>query len=188
MGILGRIGRALAALLRRFGRLVLTFLEIVGLRSAAHRESAEQLMRFKQCYAEFRALLGANHDFLEDLTDVEQKLLHVEPVDPAFIKRKVVRLIASVHRMGASLNAISRDRYSALPGRLDAIGAVLQTRLAEAPTGREGSPELVLRLDQLGANGVASVGGKMAHLGEVRNNVGLPTPDGFAVTADFDAE
>ncbi|MBI5498791.1 MAG: hypothetical protein HY907_01000 [Deltaproteobacteria bacterium] len=183
-GIPGRAGRAVAALFARLWRLLLTFLEVIGLRRGDRRETSAQLVRFKQCYAEFRTLLGANHDFLEGMTDLEQKLLRAEPVDPAFVKRTAVRLVADVHRMQASLNAIAQGRYPALPGRLDAIGAALHARLGEESAGTERGGALVVPLAGLGAGDGASAGGKMANLGEVRNNVGLPTPDGFAVTAE----
>ncbi|MBI5491140.1 MAG: hypothetical protein HY905_27660 [Deltaproteobacteria bacterium] len=183
-GVPGRFRRATAALFGRLWRLLLTFLEVIGLRRSDRRETSVQLLRFKQCYASFRTLLGANHDFLEGLTDLEQKLLRAVPVDPAFIKRTAVRLVADVHRMQASLNAISQGRYPALPGRLDAIGAALHARLGEESAGAEHGGALVLPLEAIGAGDAAGTGGKMAHLGEVRNNVGLPTPEGFAVTAE----
>jgi pyruvate,water dikinase len=45
------------------------------------------------------------------------------------------------------------------------------------------SPVLVLPLDEISLENMDEVGGKAANLGEVRNRAGLPTPDGFAVTA-----
>jgi pyruvate,water dikinase len=42
---------------------------------------------------------------------------------------------------------------------------------------------MVLPLDDISLDNLDEVGGKAANLGEVRNRVGLPTPEGFAVTA-----
>ncbi|MBI5478896.1 MAG: hypothetical protein HY906_08575 [Deltaproteobacteria bacterium] len=181
-GRLARAGRVLRSLFGHLWRALLWFLEAVGLRSGARAMAEQQLSRFKLDYAEFRQLLSGNNSFLEEVTDLEQKLMGDEPFDLAYLKRKVVRAVADVHRMERSLNAIARGRYPTLRPALERITAALGAALDEPE--RTADARLCRPLATIGRDDGPSCGGKMANLGEVRNVVGLTTPDGFTITTD----
>ncbi len=156
------------------------FLEIIGLREAHQIENEEQLSRFRLYHTEFRKLLSANNSFLETTADLERKALGREFFDRAYVRRKAVRAVTDVHRMVDGLNAITGDRYAGLTGPFDSITRSLTTMMGSG-TGSD-DEELVLGLDVIRSSHADVVGGKMANLGELRNRLGLPVPEGFATT------
>ena len=163
------------------GTGLLTFLEIIGLRAERSAVNpAAQLARFKLVHTEFRKLLAANNSFLETLGELDRKRRVDAHIDRGDVKRKVVRAVADVHSMVDSLNAISGERYGALRKALDRITADL-TGLIDDP--RPAAPaELILDLGAIRASHAGLVGGKMANIGQLRNVLGLPTPDGYVIT------
>ncbi|RJP60225.1 MAG: phosphoenolpyruvate synthase [Deltaproteobacteria bacterium] len=166
----------------RLWRSILFFLEIVGIRREESVDQAAQVSRLKLYHAEFRKLLSANNSFLETMADLEHKLLKREYIERSFIKRKVMRAIADVHAMVESLNVISEGRYPDLRKVLEQNTAALTT-LAE-DSSRPAPAELVMEMSAIYRNHDDLAGGKMANLGEIRNVLRLPTPDGFVVTTE----
>ncbi len=166
--------------LRWCWRNVLAFLEIIGLREERREDHAAQLSRFGLYHTEFRRLLSANNSFLETMAELERKLLGQEFFDSGFVKRKSVRAVTDVHRMVESLNVISEGRYPQLSTAFDRITGALTSVLEQASTPTH--EELVLQMDAIQGSHSDLVGGKMSNLGEIRNVLGLPVPDGFVVT------
>jgi len=169
--------------LRKAWRAFLTFLEILGLKDERKDiDHAAQLSRFKLYHTEFRKLLTANNSFLETLAELDQKRTGSAFIDQAYVQRKIIRAVADAHSMVASLQTVSGGRYAALRESLARIAAELnslcQGDSCAAPA------ELVLDLASIRASHADLVGGKMSNLGELRNTLGLPTPDGFAVTTE----
>ncbi|MFA4915324.1 MAG: PEP/pyruvate-binding domain-containing protein [Syntrophales bacterium] len=169
-------------ILIRFWRGLLFFLETVGLCRREDIDQAAQVARLKLYHAEFRKLLSTNNSFLETIADLEHKLLNREHIDRSFLKRRVMRTIADLHTMVESLNVISESHYPDLRKVLERITANLG-RLVE-----DSSPsvpaEIVLEISAITRSHADLVGGKMANLGEIRNVLRLPTPDGFVVTTE----
>jgi len=173
-------GSRLARWPRAAWRGLLLFLEIIGLYRSRACDQAARLARFRLNHTEFRKLLSANDSFLSTLTALEGALQGRSAFDLAFVRRHLVRALADIHRMVASLDQISERRYANLEGAFTRLaGQLTEAAGGELSTGGE---ELVLDLEALTGAHADLVGGKMANLGEVRNVVGLPTPDGFAVT------
>lgn len=163
----------------RFRRGLLFFLEAIGLKAERGPDRSAQLSKLRLYHTEFRKLLSANNSFLEALGNLESKRQGMEFLDRALIKGKVIRMIADVHAMVESLNTISQDRYPALRDRLDRIVSVLGSILEDSANS-EGA--LVMDLPQILREHAGLTGGKMANLGELRNVLTLPTPDGLAIT------
>lgn len=168
--------------LQSLWRGALVFLEIIGLRAEQKADPEAQLARFRLYHAEFRRLLAANNSFLEITAELSRKLYGQDFLDRAYVKRRVVRAASEIHTMVESINRISGDRYPALRERFDAISSDLTLALEE--DAGSASTEIVLDLQGIRAEHADLVGGKMANLGEIRNTLGLPTPDGFAVTTE----
>ena len=172
----------LRRVLSRFNHALLVFLDLVGLYSYRRVDQEAQLARFRSNHVEFRALLTANNDFLTIAAELEESRLSDSLPHPAWVKKQVLRAAVDVHRMVRCLNAISDNRYAKLAERYRSISDELAKRL-------EGISDLapsswVLDLSEIRAKDAWLVGGKMANLGEIRNVVALPTPPGFAVTAE----
>lgn len=166
----------------RFRDGLLFFLEAIGLRRSVNIDSAAQVARLKRYHTEFRKLLSANNSFLETTADLEHKILSRGHIDPSFTKRKAMRAIADIYAMVESLNAISRDRYRDLKKPLERITATLKVLLEESDP--QIPSTIVLEMPAILRSHADLAGGKMANLGEIKNVLRLPSPDGFVVTTD----
>jgi pyruvate, water dikinase len=179
---LGGIMKGLRGVWRRVAHGLLVFLDLIGLYSYRQVDQEAQLTRFRMNHVEFRALLTANNDFLTIVAELEESRLSDCLPHPAWVKKQVLRAAVDVHRMVKCLNAISDNRYPLLVERYQSIADDLARRLegisAVVPS------SWVLDLSEIRAEDAWQVGGKMANLGEIRNRIGLPTPPGFAVTAE----
>jgi pyruvate,water dikinase len=168
---------------RKAWRGFLTFLEIIGLKDESREvDQAAQLARFKLYHTEFRKLLTANNSFLENLAEMDERRTGRGFVDQAYVQRKVVRAVADAHAMVDGLQVVSGGRYPALRDALARITAELDALCQGDACG--GPAALVLDAGDIRASHADLVGGKMSNLGELRNALGLPTPDGFAVTTE----
>jgi pyruvate,water dikinase len=158
------------------------FAEVIGLRAPRSRVAHEaQLARFRQHYAAFRRLLEANDSFLRGMADFDEKLVGRAGFDPDYVREAALEMLADVRRMIESLNEITDGGHQALWPPFEAIATTLATVVE--PSRGETPTELVVDICRLGYADMDRVGAKMANLGEIRNQVGLPAPDGFALTA-----
>lgn len=168
--------------LHRLWRGLLVFLEIIGLREEQIVSQETQLSRLKLYHAEFRKLISANDSFLKGLGDLEEKQLSNQYVDRSFVKRKTARALSDIDVMVESINVISGGRYPSLRSAFDRIAVTLieaiEDRTELIPS------ELVVELPAVSGMKADVVGRKMAHLAEMANALGLPTPDAFAVTTE----
>ena len=169
-------------MLSRLRRALLFFLDLIGLYSYRIVDQESQLTRFRINHVEFRALLTANNSFLTIVAEMEENRLGDLLPHPAWVKKQVLRAAVDVHRMIKCIDAISDHRYPQLAERYRAIAGELSKRLegvsALAPS------SWILDLSEIRSEHAWLVGGKMGNLGEIRNGIGLPTPPGFAVTAE----
>lgn len=160
-----------------------TLFEILGLLPERKEvDHQAQLARFRLYHTQFRKLLSANHSFLETLAELEERRRGIGFLDRDYIKRKLLRSLADVHAMVEGIQAIAEGRYSSLKPALERITGELLSALEESSL--NGPRELILPLGRIRATLSDLVGGKMANLGEARNGLGLPTPQGFCVTVE----
>ncbi len=166
---------------RRAVSLFLEFLEIIGLHEKIQPfESRLESLRLR--YLQFRDALSANNEILALITDLEVRLQERRPAGPTSVKAKAVAALTAAQRMVNALNGLSDERYPSLRLALKRI----ERRLATCFGGAAEPPEAlewVLPLSRLDRSLAPWVGHKMANLGEVRNRLGLPVPEGFVVTA-----
>lgn len=143
--------------------------------------SREQVMKaFKRRYGSFKQLLQANTDMAATLGRLEAALRGDRQMDMNQLQVEALLAFMNAKRMVLCLNNISGNRYRALDQALASISERIECELEdrESPDVKE----LVFPLDKVDARMAHSVGGKNANLGEVRNNVGMPVPPGFAIS------
>ena len=132
-------------------------------------------------YRFFRSLLTANNVILEELTVLERLIYEGRSFTLEDVTGRVRRLVSLCCALVEDLNALCGGAFPELFERTESMGrAALEILTRERAFD---SPVLVLSLDDITLDNLDEVGGKAANLGEVRNRVGLPTPEGFAVTA-----
>lgn len=132
-------------------------------------------------YRFFKRLLASNNHILEEMASLERLVYEGR----SFTREDALQTVQGLVEHGCSLiedlNALTAGQHHILFQSLrnigrDALRALLRERTFDGP-------DLVLPLDAISLGNLDEVGGKAANLGEIRNNVGLPTPSGFAVTA-----
>lgn len=137
--------------------------------------------RLRAKYECFRELLGLNTECLEIMAELQQDLRYVLPrrdvvggrVGQLFDKaRQVVDALERLMGMDQSqLRAILDHQHDVVARFLAAEQEVVKRRLSAW-------------LFELSMANVAEVGGKAAALGEVKNRLRLPVPDGYVITTE----
>lgn len=147
----------------------------------AETESSVPAISFPQCYKAFRALLTANNTALELMAEMEQTHAAGRPFGMAFVRGNCTALSVNIYKMIRLLQEMSGGKYQDLNTAFTRIAGELEALVKNRPVTAQG--EWILAMDRIDRGMVDLVGEKMANLGEIRNRIGLKTPDGFAITA-----
>ncbi|MFQ6759126.1 MAG: pyruvate, water dikinase [Deltaproteobacteria bacterium] len=150
-------------------------------RTKPRLKPAELQAAFRAHYKDFRALLTANNNALELMAEMEQALTAGRSFGMAFVRGNCTALSVNIYKMIHHLTRLADGRYSELDQPFRAITKQLEQVIALRSPSAEGA--LILTMAEVDASAVDQVGEKMANLGEVRNRLGLRTPDGFVITA-----
>ena len=158
-----------------FDRLISLF------RGKPRLKPAELQAAFRGHYKEFRSLLTANNNALELMAEMELALSAGHSFGMAFIQGNCTALTVNIYKMIRHLHRLSDGRYAELDQPFKEITSQLEQVIANQSVSSEG--DMILPMARVDASMVDQVGEKMANLGEVRNRLGLRTPDGFVITA-----
>ena len=159
----------------------LRFLKKKSARASGGPPDRERLaIHFRFKYSCFKELLVSNKEFLDILSDLEDKLLGQQVFGMSYVSSKATRAVFHALRMVKNLDDLSNHHYPQLfkivENIYDRIKAIISRR-KELPPG-----QFILPYGQINAEMVDWVGGKNAHLGEMKSRLDLPIPDGFAIT------
>jgi pyruvate,water dikinase len=144
-------------------------------------EENEQV-RLQEKFTHFRRLLDNNNQALEIMADMEEKLSGDYVFDSSYLYSQVHNLGEQVSGIVTSLNLLTNNRYqSDLVPICKRLQGEMLAELEAVPTIPD--TPFILPLSALNRELAPAVGGKMANLGEIGNRVGLPVPQGFAITA-----
>ena len=135
-----------------------------------------------QKYRHFKAFLEHNQECLQLISALESRYYRGEGIDRGEIKNLLDRLKTETTALVESLNNLSNGRHPELAPLPDSI-------LAEAIKRIEPIPErlqipFTVPLQGLSSQSSPVVGSKAANLSIIKNSIGLPTPEGFAITSD----
>ncbi|MDQ1238432.1 MAG: pyruvate, water dikinase [Thermodesulfobacteriota bacterium] len=162
--------RILSKLFRRHGDLP-GDVEVQDLRAA-----------FASRYHNFKLLLTANNKALEIMSELEMALEGGRPFGMSFVKSRCTAVSVNVFRIIKHLDELAPKKYTELYNRFKTIEARVQSDLTARQVHLR-TDELVLPLQKIDKNMSDQVGNKMANIGELRNEVGIPVPGGFVITA-----
>ena len=153
----------------------------MGLFARLFGKSDEQhlsaLRHVRAKFALFRSLLELQHRLLRIVSVLEvrsRRRLPLQMEDLAGLEEGVGELIEKMIELGGESYGTLRERFSAIRREM------WTTSATDAAVTED---EFVIPYDRLGRDRAASVGAKNANLGELRSRLGLPVPDGFAVSA-----
>lgn len=141
--------------------------------------SAEERIRFK--YDKFRDLLAYNNECLEVMAELQNDLQYVPPWRDV-VGSRVTALLDRAEGMVKALEKLTGQPYPIL-------STVLKTQQQEVQNYIAAFQELMPRrlsawLSEISLEHILEVGGKAATLGEIKNRLGLPVPDGYVLTTE----
>lgn len=142
----------------------------------------KKLPNLKERFQSFQTLLEANNAALEVMGDLEGKYCQADyQFDRQYIRNSYNLMRERVSQMIDALNGMVPDRYRSLYDVFKKIDDGIQ----EAVFGVREIPlsPLTIPLEGITKEMGEVVGGKNANLGEMRNHIGLPVPEAFAVSA-----
>jgi len=152
-----------------------------------NRQSADQpgnpsemnaLFRFR--YALFKELLAANSELLTVLSDMDEKLKGETIFGLSYINNQVNKSLRYAFQMVKSLNVMSGSKHRDLYGALERINTQIKTIIEERKA--EQAPGAAMPYEQIFLKDADWAGGKNANLGEIKNCLHIPVPEGFAIT------
>jgi len=150
-------------------------------KTAAVEEPGAAAERMRAKYETFRELLTLNNESLELMAGLQDDLQFVPP------RRDVLgdRIANIFQRVGRTVNALERlsgIRQSQLAAALESQQQEVERYAASLEELRR--PRLSAWLSEVTAASENDAGSKAAMLGEIRNKLGLPVPDGFVLTTE----
>ncbi len=142
-------------------------------------DSSSSVEPIWQRYRVLRRLLAANSELLELMADLEADLSHLEPGEYQ-IRQPIIRLLEGSLLLAENLNILTGERYKPLYEAHWNIEKVVREYLRSfQPLANQ---RLLVPLHEANAERIREVGGKAAHLGELRAIMPETVPPGFIIT------
>ncbi len=136
---------------------------------------------FAHRYHNFKLLLTANNKALEIMTDLEKALEGSRPFGMSFVRSHCTAVSVNVFRIIKHLDELAPGKYRELYDSFKQIQDNINSSLACKKT--FGGSKLVVPLSEVTRDLLDEVGAKMANVATIKNEIGLPTPDGFVISA-----
>ena len=133
-------------------------------------------------YGRFKDFLGFNQTSLSLLAEMEQLHFSGRPFTSAQVREKAQTLLAAVEGLLRTFRALAGNKFSDLEEVFQQIRGEVEKPLdlPRIPPGEV----FLLSLDAIDSEKISLVGAKAGNLALIKNELGLPVPEGFAVTAD----
>jgi len=146
---------------------------------ARREESSSSAEPIWQRYRVLRRLLAANSELLELMADLEADLSHLEP-GATQIRQPIIRLLELSLLLAENLNILTGERYKPLYEAHWKIEREVREYLRSfRPLADQ---RLLIPLHEANTDSIREVGGKAAHLGELRSIMPEMVPPGFVIT------
>ena len=136
------------------------------------------LFRFR--YALFKELLAANSELLTALSDMDEKLKGEQVFGLSYVNSQINKSLKHAFQMVKSLNVMSGSKHRELYEALELINSRIKEIVNERRA--DPAPRAVMPYNDIGLRDTDWVGGKNANLGEIKNHLNIPVPEGFAIT------
>ena len=135
--------------------------------------------RVRSRYVSFRELLSLNNDCLELLASIQEDLQYA-PSTRELLSDRVACVFDKIAEVVRTLERLTGYDYQSLLASVEAQRQEVERYIAAddmRPTNFSAS------LSEVNADSGAEAGAKAAMLGEIKNKLRLPVPDGFVMTA-----
>lgn len=150
-----------------------------GKRRDDRAAAAERRLREK--YNSFQRLLSLNSECLELMAGLQEDLQYVPPLRDV-LRGRVTSIFEKAQRIVDELETLSETTYPALTKALKEYRQEVEHYIG---TRQESTPcRLAVWLSEVGMEAEGEVGGKAAALGEIKNRLRLPVPNGYVLTTE----
>ncbi len=147
-----------------------------------HRLKKPNNGRIAVKYRAFKNLLSHNHAALEHIAQLEQVYFGGKPFSLAAVRMMYVELLESVYGIVHALEAMTGRDLPALLATLESIDDALAEHFNSQHCPQK-IKRLVMPFAEILPEMKNIVGSKAANLAIIGNSLGLPVPEGFAITA-----
>jgi pyruvate,water dikinase len=146
------------------------------------KEEPDKALQFiQEKFVSFLDLLESNNRVLLTMSDMVEKSHGRHPFDIDYVRSSMKEIDRGARTIIREMVALGGERYRGLQERYDTIHDEIESFM------EGGFPviedDLVIPMEQLSLDRKFSVGSKNARLGELRSVLGLPVPEGFAISA-----
>ena len=144
------------------------------------RGTSREPVTFETLFLTFKRILELNNQILELIADMGDKLGGDYVFDRQYIRSSCDRVGTLVYELIYNFNVLAPQKYHAL----DHIFRRIRHDIEEELAGRMVIPQTayVIPYDEITSDIDDVVGGKNAHIADIRHRLGLTVPDGFAIT------
>ncbi len=147
----------------------------------APRRSKATLTTVQAKFTDFLDILDNNNRVLKIIGDMEEKAQGEYLFDINYIRFSLAEIRQGVREIIEGMISLGGEAYTGLRERYRKIDAEISRILPESrPVEKD---EFTIPFDELGHERAWSVGSKNAQLGEMKSQLGLPAPEGFAISA-----
>lgn len=144
-------------------------------------ERDASLRELRNKFTSFYTVLDRNNRVLGLMSELEERASGACPVNTAEVRASLRGISATVEDLIRNMIALGGPAYEPLMDRFRELDAVTGKLLPGNNPVME--DKFVIPFSELRRDRAWSVGGKNAHPGEIAGALGLPVPDGFAVSA-----
>ncbi len=148
-------------------------------RTFARRKAPSNPAEFRAVFERFKNVLESNNRALETITDMGEKLGGDYLFDIVYVRNAYSHLKEDMVNSLRSFDELTQDRYQRLHEVFKHIDSLI-TDMVDRASPTAASPVLFFEDIPWGTPQV--VGGKNAHLAEVKNQLHLQVPDAFVIT------
>ncbi len=147
----------------------------------APRRSKATLTTVQAKFTDFLEILDNNNRVLKIIGDMEEKAQGEYLFDVNYIRSSLAEVRQGVREIVEGMISLGGEDYTGLRERYGKIDAEIGRILPESrPVEKDA---FTIPFGEVGCDRAWSVGSKCAQLGEMKSQLGLPTPDGFAISA-----
>lgn len=151
------------------------------IRQGRRQEPGIAEARVREKYQGFRELLTLNNECLELLAALQEDLQYVPPLR-SVLGERISAVFERCESIVAALERLAGSPYASLHKAVGSQRREVEACIAAAQ--ELATPRLSFSLSEVSARDVHMAGGKAAALGEVKNVLGLPVPDGYVITTE----
>ena len=133
-------------------------------------------------YSRFKNFLDFNQTSLGLLAELEQMHFSGRPFTSARVREKAQSLLIAVEGLLQTFRDLVGDKFIDLEAVFSRIRGEVEKPLAlpRVPS----AAVFIVRIEEIDGEKIRLVGAKAGNLGLIKKELGLPVPQGFAVTAD----